>query len=75
MAAASCGTILRTHGGAITGTDNFDALRAAGYLYERNLDEGIEDFNDHVMTFYDAFSAGARDLFWTQMNEDSFSLG
>ena len=29
----------------------------------------------HVMTFYDAFSAGARDLFWTQMNEDSFSLG
>ena len=58
-----------------TGTENFDALNAAGSLYQLNLDEGIEDFTGQVMTFYDAFNPNARELYWSQISQNLFSVG
>jgi alpha-D-xyloside xylohydrolase len=55
------------------GTANFEALRARHFLYEPNLGEEIVDWVGYPDTFYDAFSAGARKLFWEQVNRELFS--
>jgi alpha-D-xyloside xylohydrolase len=57
------------------GTDNFDAMQKAGYLYQPNLKEGIKDWINYPFTFYDAFNAGARKLFWAQINTNLFQKG
>ena len=57
------------------GTDNFAALERGGFLYRRNLDEGLVDWLGHRYTFYDAFNPAGRSLFWSQVNRDLFSLG
>jgi alpha-D-xyloside xylohydrolase len=57
------------------GTANFSAMRAAGYLFPRNLTERTLDWLNQPYTFFDAFDAGARKLFWQQMNHDLFSKG
>ena len=55
------------------GTDNFDALQAKGYLYQPPLQKGYKDWvgKGYPYTFYDAFDAGARELFWSQLNRDA----
>jgi alpha-D-xyloside xylohydrolase len=58
-----------------TGTTNFDAMKKAGFLYQPNLKEGIQDWIDFPYTFYDAFNPAARKLFWSQMNTALFSKG
>jgi alpha-D-xyloside xylohydrolase len=58
-----------------TGTANFDAMQKAGFLYQPNLKEGIQDWIDFPYTFYDAFNPAARKLFWSQMNIGLFSKG
>jgi alpha-D-xyloside xylohydrolase len=58
-----------------TGTANFDALQKAGFLYQPNLKEGLNDWIDFPYTFYDAFNPGARRLFWSQINTALFSKG
>jgi alpha-D-xyloside xylohydrolase len=58
-----------------TGTANFDAMQKAGFLYQPNLKEGIQDWIDFPYTFYDAFNPAARKLFWSQMNTGLFSKG
>jgi alpha-D-xyloside xylohydrolase len=58
-----------------TGTANFDAMQKAGFLYQQNLKEGIQDWIDFPYTFYDAFNPAARKLFWSQMNIGLFSKG
>jgi alpha-D-xyloside xylohydrolase len=57
------------------GTDNFDALQKAGYLYQPNLDEGMKDWIGYVYAMYDAFNPEARKLFWSQVNERLFARG
>ena len=57
------------------GTANFDAMQKAGYLYQPNLQEGIKDWINFPFTFYDAFNAGARQLFWSQVNSNLFQKG
>ena len=59
------------------GTANFDALQAKGYLYQPPLQKGYKDWvgKGYPYTFYDAFSAGARDLFWSQLNSGLFRRG
>jgi alpha-D-xyloside xylohydrolase len=56
-------------------TDNAKALRAKGWLYEPPLQEGLKDWLGFPYTFYDAFSPGARQLFWDQVNTAVFSKG
>ena len=57
------------------GTPNFDALQQQGYLFQRNLDEQQKDFLGNVYTNYDAFNAGARQLYWSQIERDLFARG
>jgi alpha-D-xyloside xylohydrolase len=64
-----------------TGIANFTALNATpGYLYQPNLTEMKKDFvyvntpgTTPSFTFYDAFNAGARNLYWSQINSNLFS--
>ena len=58
-----------------TGTANFDAMQKAGFLYQPNLKEGLNDWIDFQYTFYDAFNPDARRLFWSQINTALFSKG
>ena len=57
------------------GTENFEAMRSRGFLYEPNLKEGIRDWLGHPDTFYDAFSRDARQLFWQQVDRALFTKG
>jgi alpha-D-xyloside xylohydrolase len=53
-----------------SGTDNFKALRARGFLYEPDLAEGERDWVGYPYTFYDAFNPEARKLFWSQVERE-----
>jgi alpha-D-xyloside xylohydrolase len=57
------------------GTANFDAMQKAGFLYQPNLTEGLQDWVKHPYTFYDAFNPAARKLYWSQINTNLFSKG
>jgi alpha-D-xyloside xylohydrolase len=56
-------------------TDNAKALQAIGGLYQPTLRDGIRDWLGRNYTFYDAFSAPARRMFWDQVNSALFSKG
>jgi alpha-D-xyloside xylohydrolase len=56
-----------------TNTANYMALEQAGFMYP--YEQGVLDFLDQPFAYYDAFSAGARDLFWQQIDQQLFSLG
>ncbi len=59
------------------GTENFEAMRSRGYLYEHNLKEGLRDWvgPGYPYTFYDAFNPEARKLFWDQIDRALFRRG
>ena len=57
------------------GTENFEAMHSRGFLFEPNLKEDIHDWVGHVDTFYDAFNADARRLFWAQVEHELFRKG
>ncbi len=57
------------------GTANFEEMRARGFLYERNLQEKIQDWIGFPYTFYDAFNPEARKLFWAQIDRTLFPKG
>ena len=57
------------------GTKNFEAMRSQGFLYQRNLSEGLRDWvgdGGYPYTWYDAFNPEASKLFWSQMNTALF---
>jgi len=56
-------------------TANGKALQAIGGLYQPTLREGIKDWLGRNYTFYDAFSAPARRMFWNQVNSALFTKG
>ena len=58
-----------------TGIPNFTALNNAGDLYQPNITDGKKDFVGYNFTFYDAFKADARKLYWSQINTALFSKG
>ncbi len=55
------------------GTENFEAMHRAGFLYERDLKENVHDWVGFRYTFYDAFDPEARKLFWAQVDRGLFS--
>ena len=57
------------------GSDNFDAMQKAGYLYQPNLQEKMKDWIGFPYTFYDAFNPGARQMFWSQVDKALFQRG
>jgi len=56
------------------GTDNFAALDRAGYLFQSTLREGIRR-DGRLYAYFDPFQAGARRLFWNQIDSALFSKG
>lgn len=58
-----------------TNTDNYKALDRMGWMYHQAVSDSIRDWvgPGYVGSFYDAYSAGARRMFWQQMDDNLFS--
>ena len=56
-------------------TDNYKTLDAKGWMYHQAVVDSLRDWvgPGYVGSFYDAYSDGARKLFWQQMDESLFS--
>lgn len=56
-------------------TANYKALDANGHMYRRAVADSIRDWvgPGYVGSFYDAYSAGARKMFWQQMDDNLYS--
>jgi alpha-D-xyloside xylohydrolase len=52
-------------------TDNYKALDAKGWMYTQAVKDDIHDWvgPGYVGGFYDAYDAGARKMFWQQMDD------
>jgi alpha-D-xyloside xylohydrolase len=59
------------------GTENYKQFLDKGWLYMRNVEKGQKDWvgPGYVSTFYDAYSEGARKLYWQQIDKKLFSKG
>ena len=53
--------------------DNYKALDKKGWIYQQAVKDSIHDWLGYMGSFYDAYDAGARKLFWKQMNERLYS--
>jgi alpha-D-xyloside xylohydrolase len=58
-------------------TEHFREFDRQGWIYRRAVEDSIRDWigKGYIGSFYDAYSEGARQLFWEQMNEHLYSLG
>ena len=56
-------------------TDNYKELDAKGWMYRQSMTDDIHDLVGPGYTngFYDAYDAGARKMFWRQMDEHLYS--
>ena len=58
-------------------TLHYKELDSNGWIYQQAIKDSIRDWigKGYYGSFYDAYSEGARKLFWSQMNEHLFTLG
>jgi alpha-D-xyloside xylohydrolase len=58
-------------------TANYKELDAAGFMYRKNVEEGLLDWvgPGYKSSFYDPYSRPARDMYWRQVNEKLGVLG
>lgn len=58
-------------------TDHYKALDAKGWMYQQAIKDSIRDWigKGYIGSFYDAYSPGARALYWQQMEQSLYSLG
>lgn len=58
-------------------TDNYKALDEKGWMFNRAVKDSIRDWigEGYIAGFYDAYSDGARKMFWEQMNDKLYSKG
>ena len=56
-------------------TANGKEMAEHGFLYKPNLDEKLLDWIGYPYSFYDAFNADARKLFWSQIDASLFRKG
>lgn len=54
-------------------TKNYKELDAQGWIYHQAVQDSIYDWIGYMGSFYDAYSAGARKMFWRQMDENLYS--
>jgi len=54
-------------------TKNYKELDANGWMYHQAVKDSIYDWLGFMGSFYDAYDAGARKMFWRQMDENLFS--
>lgn len=58
-------------------TEHFKEFDEKGWMYRQAVKDSIRDWvgPGYVGSFYDAYSAGARKLFWKQMYDNLYPLG
>ncbi len=58
-------------------TEHYQELNEKGWIYPQAIEDSIRDWisTGYIGSFYDAYSKGARDLFWQQLNEHLYKLG
>ena len=58
-------------------TEHYNQFEENGWLYRRNVEKQERDWigEGYVSTFYDPYSAGARGLFWKQIEAKLFNKG
>ena len=54
-------------------TANYKELDKNGWMYHQAVADSIKDWIGYVGSFYDAYSAGARKMFWNQMDRGLYS--
>ena len=56
-------------------TDNYKELDSKGWMYRQAVTDNIRDWvgPGYVGSFYDAYSEGARKMFWRQMDENLYT--
>lgn len=57
------------------GTEHFNELDSKGWIYREAVDNKVIDWLGYEQSFYDAYSVGARKLFWEQMRDHLLPLG
>ena len=60
-----------------TNTEHYKEFDQNGWMYQRAVTDSLRDWvgPGYTYSFYDAYSAGARNLFWNQMNEHLYKYG
>ena len=53
--------------------DNYKELDSKGWIYHQAIADDIHDWLGYTGSFYDAYDAGARKMFWRQMDENLYS--
>ncbi len=56
-----------------TNTEHYKELKTAGYAYTHAEEDSLVDWLGHTQSFYDAYAAGGRKMFWRQMDESLYS--
>lgn len=58
-------------------TEHYKAFDRQGWMYQQAVKDSIRDWigRGYIGSFYDAYSAEARKLFWKQMEEKLYPLG
>lgn len=57
------------------GTEHFNEFDNEGWIYRVAVDQKVVDWLGYEQSFYDAYSEGARELFWQQMKDHLLPLG
>jgi alpha-D-xyloside xylohydrolase len=58
-------------------TDHYKEFDSRGWMYRQAVKDSVRDWigKGYIGSFYDAYSQGARDLFWEQIREHLYSKG
>ncbi len=54
-------------------TKNYKELDSKGWMYHQAITDDIHDWLGYRGSFYDAYDAGGRKMFWRQMDENLYS--
>lgn len=59
------------------GNEHYDEFDKQGWIYKQAINDSIRDwiYPGYIGSFYDAYNAGARQLFWKQIDEKLYSKG
>ncbi|MBO7114109.1 MAG: DUF5110 domain-containing protein [Bacteroidaceae bacterium] len=60
-----------------TSTEHYKEFDSHGWMYKRAVEDSIRDWvgPGYIGSFYDAYSAGARELFWNQLKDHLYGYG
>ncbi|MTI38360.1 glycoside hydrolase family 31 protein [Fulvivirga lutimaris] len=58
-------------------TKNYNAFNEKGWMYKRAVEDSVRDwiYPGYIGSFYDAYSDGARKLFWDQIEDKLYTKG